>query len=394
MFVPLALGALALVAPVLGAPRVIPITKRAGPVKPNSFIIGFHDAGSKDAFMAGGPSFTQPNSHVVYDYSIIQAVAVVLDPSDLQSIQQSSLNIAYIEPDGIVSIDYEVGLDTIDLEGSPTSLASEQVEKRTIGGGGGSGVNVYGIDTGIYTAHNCFGGRAQWGKTFGGYADADGNGHGTHTAGTAVGSGFPPEAATDATIFAVKVLSDQGSGSSSDVISGIQWSLNHCKESKKSCVANMSLGGLATDSSTDDAVKAAIAGGVHFAIAAGNSNVDASMSTPARVKEANTIGAVDSTNKKASFSNWGSLIDVWAPGVDITSAWIGSPDANNTISGTSMATPYVAAILAAALGRYGQMSPKELSDALKANAAKGVVAFDVTDTGASMTSTHDRAQLW
>ncbi|KAG8791155.1 subtilisin-like serine protease [Ceratobasidium sp. 428] len=391
MFVPVALGALALVAPVLGAPKVIPITKRAGLVKPNSYIVGFHNAESKDAFIASGPSFTQPNSHVTYDYRIIPAAAMVLDPSDLTSMQKLS-NVAYIEPDGIVSIDHEVGLDAIDLEGFRTSPASEQVEKRT--GGGGQGVNVYGIDTGIYTRHNCFGGRAIWGKTFGGYADADGNGHGTHTAGTAICPEFKPGVAPDAIMYAVKVLSDAGSGATSDVVAGIQWSSDHCKQSGKSCVANMSLGGAPSDS-TDSAVKAAIAGGLHFAIAAGNSNVDASTSSPARVEEANTIGAVDYNNTKAYFSNYGPRLDVWYYGVNVTSAWIGSPDAQNTISGTSMATPGVAAIMAAALGKYGPVSPKELSDALKANADKGVVTFDpLMDMIAKASSTHDLARTW
>lgn len=133
------------------------------------------------------------------------------------------------------------------------------------------------------------------------------------------------------------MLSDGGSGAYSDVIMGVQYAQKQSQDSGKPSIATMSLGG-PNSQALDDAVKAAIASGLHFTIAAGNSNMPAETSSPADVEAANTIGAVDSTNQKASFSNYGKLIDVWAPGVNINSAWIGSPNANNTISGTSMST--------------------------------------------------------
>jgi cerevisin len=133
------------------------------------------------------------------------------------------------------------------------------------------------------------------------------------------------------------VLSDSGSGSNSDVISGVNYAYNAYKASGRPSIATMSLGGSAY-TALDTAVSTAIAGGLHFTIAAGNSNVDASTTSPARVSTANTVGAVDSSNKKASFSNYGSIVDIQAPGVNILSAWIGSTTATNTISGTSMAT--------------------------------------------------------
>ncbi|KAG8696030.1 subtilisin-like serine protease [Ceratobasidium sp. 394] len=380
-----ALGAFVLAVPILGAPALVPIIKRSGPVKPSSYLVTFKDVASKDAFMKTGPKFTQSGSSVVYDYSLIPAAAMTLGQDDMNLVRGWP-GIKSIEQDGIMSINYEVGLDGLDMAGyQRNSGPATQVMERD-GPAGGAGVTVYGIDTGIYTAHNSFGGRAIWGATFGGYADADGNGHGTHTAGTAVGQKYSPAGATAANIIAVKVLSDAGSGSTSDVVMGVDFAFKRFKETGSPSIATMSLGGFVSDA-LDDAVGAAIEGGLHFTVAAGNSNVDANTSSPARVKEANTIGAVDSTNTKASFSNYGPVLDVWAPGVNITSAWIGNPNAENTISGTSMATPAVAGYLAVALGEYGQKEPSVLSDMLKKSAADKV-KFGPTDTLAQLSSNH------
>jgi hypothetical protein len=133
------------------------------------------------------------------------------------------------------------------------------------------------------------------------------------------------------------VLSDSGSGTNSDVIAGINWAASQARSSGRPSVANLSLGGGAS-TAVDSAVNNAVSAGVHFAVAAGNSNVDAGSTSPARVAAANTVGAVDSSNRKASFSNYGSVLDVWAPGVNILSAWIGGTTRTNTISGTSMAS--------------------------------------------------------
>jgi len=255
------------------------------------------------------------------------------------------------------------------------------IEERATGG---AGVVIYGIDTGIYTAHTCFGGRASWGATFGGYASKDGNGHGTHTAGTAVGHTFG--IATSARIIAVKVLSDQGSGPWSDIISGVNYAYNQFKSTRRPSIATMSLSGIRS-AAIDTAVRMAISGGLHFTIAAGNNAKDASSYSPADVVPANTIGAIDNTNKMAIFSNFGSLVDVFAPGVNILSAYIGSTTATARLSGTSMATPYVAGILAVALGKYGQVSPASLSSSLKRH-ARAVV------TGQPRGTTNLRATLW
>ncbi|KAG8737113.1 subtilisin-like serine protease, partial [Ceratobasidium sp. 414] len=201
---------------------------------------------------------------------------------------------------------------------------------------------------GIYTDHHCFGGRARWGATFGGYKNADGNGHGT-------------------------LLSDEGSGSWSDIIAGIQYASNSFEADPKPSIATMSLGGEANNA-VDDAVKAAIAKGLHFTVAAGNSHMPADTTSPARVQEANTIGAVDSNNQTASFSNFGPLLDVWYLGVNVLSAWIDGPDSTKVLSGTSMSTPGVASILAAYLSKVGngKLTPAELTTQLTTHAEHSV----------------------
>ncbi|KAG8709061.1 subtilisin-like serine protease [Ceratobasidium sp. 395] len=367
-------AALSTILSVFAAPTVnVPISKHAGPVKANSYIIKLKDGVSQDSHIAKLIAAFTAGGKIEHKYTeVFHGYAASLKGKDLDFIRQSK-DIEYIVEDGIMTIDYEQGDEAAAL--AARSESTEVFDKRA----GGAGVTIYGIDTGIYTAHSSFGGRARWGATFGGYANQDGNGHGTHTAGTFGGSGFGP--ATSASIVAVKVLSDSGSGSNSDVIAGINWVAT--QGAGKASVANMSLGGGA-NSAVDSAVSNAVSKGIHFSIAAGNSNVDASTTSPARVAAANTVGAVDSSNRKASFSNYGSVLDVWALGVNVRSAWIGSSTATNTISGTSMAAPGVAGLIAVHVGNSGG-TPAAVSSALKA-AARGVV------TGAPSGTTNLLAQ--
>ncbi|KAG8714145.1 subtilisin-like serine protease [Ceratobasidium sp. 395] len=371
----ISIAALAAIIPALAAPTGnVPINKFAGQVKANSYIIKLKDGVSKDAHLSALISKFTTGSSLQYKYGdVFHGYAVTLKGKDLDFVRLSK-DIEYIEEDGIATINYFPG-DASEV----AERAVPEAEALNTRATGGAGVDVYGIDTvsqGIYTAHNCFGGRARWGATYGGYANADGNGHGTHTAGTAVGSNYGQASA--ANIIAVKetvvadtmahiVLSDQGSGSYSDIISGVNYAYNSAKSSGRPSIATMSLGGPA-DASLDSAINNAINGGVHFTIAAGNSNVDASGTSPARVAAAITVGAVDYNNAKASFSNYGSILDIQAPGVNVLSAWIGSPSATNTISGTSMATPFVAGILAYAISEYGNKSPASLAADLRSHA--------------------------
>ncbi|KAG8786725.1 subtilisin-like serine protease [Ceratobasidium sp. 428] len=357
----ISVAVLAAIIPALSAPTSnVPINKFAGQVKANSYIIKLKDGVSKDAHLSALISKFTAGSSLQYKYGdVFHGYAVTLKGKDLDFVRLSK-DIEYIEEDGIATIDYFPG-DASEV----AERAVPEAEALNTRATGGAGVDVYGIDTGIYTAHNCFGGRARWGATYGGYANADGNGHGTHTAGTAVGNTYGQ--ATSANIIAVKVLSDAGSGSYSDIISGVNYAYNSYRSSGRPSISTMSLGGPA-DSSLDSAINNAINGGVHFTIAAGNSNVDASSTSPARVAAAITVGAVDYNNAKASFSNYGSIVDIQAPGVNVLSAWIGSPSATNTISGTSMATPFVAGILANAISQYGSKSPAQLAADLRSHA--------------------------
>ncbi|KAF3167545.1 serine protease [Orbilia oligospora] len=215
---------------------------------------------------------------------------------------------------------------------------------------GGEGVNVYVIDTGTNVKHVDFEGRANWGKTIpANDEDLDGNGHGTHCSGTIAGKKYG--VAKKASVYAVKVLKSNGSGTMSDVVKGVEWAVtDHLKRSKsqkgfKGSVANMSLGG-GKSTTLDMAVNAAVDNGVHFAVAAGNDNADACNYSPAAANKAVTVGASTLADARAYFSNHGKCVDIFAPGLNIQSTWIGSDTAVNTISGTSMASPHIAGLLA------------------------------------------------
>jgi subtilisin family serine protease len=237
----------------------------------------------------------------------------------------------------------------------------------------GAGVKAYIIDTGIRFTHSEFGGRASKGyDAFGGTGN-DCHGHGTHVSGTVGGTTYG--VAKGVSLVAIRVLNCSGSGTWSGIIAGIDWITgNHA--AGQPAVANLSLGGGA-NTSVDDAVRRMIADGVATAIAAGNGNKrgqqNACNYSPARVTQGMTIGATNNTDTKASWSNYGSCVDWFAPGVSITSAWKNTNTATNTISGTSMATPHTAGVAALYLQGHPSASPQVVRDALAANTTKGVV---------------------
>lgn len=233
----------------------------------------------------------------------------------------------------------------------------------------GTGVSAYVIDTGIRITHSEFGGRAAHGFD----AVNDGNngndchGHGTHVAGTI--GGIQYGVAKNVQLIAVRVLNCSGSGSTSGVIAGIDWVTTNAA---RPAVANMSLGG-GVSLSLDTAVNNSINSGVSYAIAAGNSSQNACNFSPARVSSAITVGATNNTDARPSWSNYGKCLDLFAPGVSIKSAWIGSDTATNTISGTSMATPHVAGVVALKLQGSPTATPGEAIAELIAKSTKGVV---------------------
>jgi len=220
---------------------------------------------------------------------------------------------------------------------------------------GGEGVDVYIIDTGVYVDHPDFEGRAHWGKTIPkDDTDEDANGHGTHCAGTIGSKSYG--VAKKAQLYGVKVLGSNGSGTMSDVVAGVEWAAKAANDKRKSAsskhkgsVANMSLGG-GKSPTLDQMVNKATELGLHFAVAAGNENRDACNSSPAAAEKAITVGASTITDERAYFSNHGPCVDIFGPGLNIKSVW--NNGGTNTISGTSMASPHVAGLMAYFLSLY------------------------------------------
>ncbi|MFF3515478.1 S8 family serine peptidase [Streptomyces sp. NPDC002573] len=263
-------------------------------------------------------------------------------------------------------------------QNNPPSWGLDRIDQKTLPLDGrytypdsaGQGVTAYIIDTGVRVTHNDFGGRASYGydAVDNDNVAQDGNGHGTHVAGTVAGGAYG--VAKKAKVVAVRVLDNSGSGTTDEVVAGLDWVAQHHSGPS---VANMSLGGPA-DSVLDTAVRNTIASGVTFAVAAGNSDDDASGYSPARVAEAITVGAIQQGDGRASYSNYGSVLDLFAPGSSVRSLWNSSDTATNTLSGTSMATPHVTGAAALYLGGHPTATPAQVAAALTAAATTGVVA--------------------
>jgi subtilisin family serine protease len=281
-------------------------------------------------------------------------------------------DVAYVEQDRKMSLTGTQtnppswGLDRIDQADLP-------LDHRYGYGTTATNVHAYVIDTGIRITNQDFGGRASYGYDFvdnDTVAD-DCAGHGTHVAGTIGGSTYG--VAKGVQLVAVRVLDCTGWGTYSQIIAGVDWVTAHAV---KPAVANMSLGGPA-DSALDDAITASIASGVTYAVAAGNDDVDACADSPADVPAAITVGATDTTDTRATFSNYGSCLDIFAPGVNITSTYNSGNTATAVMSGTSMATPHVAGAAALLLAANPGLTPQQVRDALVAASVPNAV----TDPG-------------
>ncbi|OBZ89658.1 hypothetical protein A0J61_02291 [Choanephora cucurbitarum] len=319
----------------------------------------------------------------VYDTPNLKGYAGKFDDQVLEAIRQSD-DVAFIEHDSVVYANElqrsaPWGLSRISHRDTLTFKNYQQYEYNP---DGGEGVKVYVIDTGINVDHNDFDGRATWGHTVpSNDVDEDGNGHGSHCAGTIAGKRYG--VAKKAQPVAVKVLRSSGSGTMSDVVRGVDWATSeHLKEAAaakknntkyKGAVANMSLGG-GKSPSLDLAVNGAVDSGVVFAVAAGNDNRDACNYSPAAAEKAITVGASTISDERAYFSNYGECVDVFAPGLNILSIWKGSRWATNTISGTSMASPHVAGLAAYLLSlEEGEVTPKQIKDKILKLATKNVL---------------------
>jgi len=237
----------------------------------------------------------------------------------------------------------------------------------------GANVKVYVLDTGISVNHEDFGGRATWGATFATNSDGsktDRNGHGTHCAGTIGGSTYG--VAKQASLVAVQVLTDTGSGTMSGVIKGLEWVCQNKNKNGNQCVINLSLSG-GYYSAMNDAANSAHKCGCVVVVAAGNDGSDACQRSPASASEVISVGASSNNDKRAYFSNKGGCVDIFAPGVYIKSTWIGSNYAVNTISGTSMAAPHVAGAAAKLLGSTGY-DPDTAKSSILASATSGYLS--------------------
>ena len=278
--------------------------------------------------------------------------------------------VASVVQDTRVSLDHTQknppswGLDRIDQRSLPLDKSYTWPESA------GLGATAYVIDTGIRITHKDFGGRASYGWDFVGNdrTASDGNGHGTHVAGTIVGKTYG--VAKQAKVVAVRVLGNDGSGTTAQVIAGIDWVTKHAR---KPAVANLSLGGY-HNAQLDAAVRNSIASGVTYAVAAGNDGLPAALYSPADVKEALTVGATDKKDARASFSNFGSAVDLFAPGVSITSASYASNTGKATFSGTSMASPHVAGTAALYLADHPKATPAQVAKAVVKLAVSGKVS--------------------
>jgi len=284
----------------------------------------------------------------------------------------------------VLSVELDQPMFALDTQTPTPSWGLDRTDQRALplsnsftASAYGAGVDVYVVDTGVSTTHTDFSGRLRSGFSAinDGRGSNDCNGHGTHVAGTAAGTTYG--VAKAASIIPVRVLDCAGSGSNTGVIAGLDWIIaNH--SAGVAAVANMSLGGGAS-LALDTAVQNAINDGVVMAVAAGNSNANACNYSPARAANAITVGATDRTDVRASYSNFGSCLDIFAPGTSITSAWINSSTAINTISGTSMASPHVAGVAAALLSANPTLSPADISSMLRSSATPNVVSTAGTE---------------
>ncbi|RXW14507.1 hypothetical protein EST38_g11344 [Candolleomyces aberdarensis] len=317
------------------------------------------------------------------EWDLINGIAAVVDEDELNELRASG-DVESITEDGIMhawatQTNAPWGLQRITQAGALSSTNTAFVDVRcsmymcnsqlfsglnynfTYDDSAGQGVDIYIVDTGVLVTHSQFGGRARWGTSYVG-GTTDGHGHGTHCAGTAAGSQFG--VAKRANIIAVQVLNSSGSGSTSGIISGLNWVLSQARASGRPSIASLSLGGSAA-TSLDNAVASLTSAGVHVVVAAGNSNANAGSYSPARAPSAITVGSSTIADARSSFSNYGAVVDVFAPGSNVISAWIGSNTATNSISGTSMATPHVAGLAAYLISKEGNVSPAALETKIK-----------------------------
>ncbi|KAF9104530.1 hypothetical protein BGX27_010059 [Mortierella sp. AM989] len=312
-------------------------------------------------------------SKIHRQYTAMHGFHASLNKAALRELQDSD-DVAYIEQDAVVRINAE--------QAGPSSWGLTRVSERNLdlsqpyvyANDAGEGVTAYVIDTGVYTEHSDFEGRATFGANFiYGSKDTDENGHGTHVAGTIGGATYG--VAKKVNIVGVKVLDAEGNGPTSSVVAGMDWVARNAKAGKS--VVNMSLGG-GRSWAIDDAAGRLFRANIPLIVAAGNDEyANACDRSPSGAPNTFTVAASDYTDTTAYFTSFGSCVDIFAPGVDIVSAWIGSSHSFNTISGTSMATPHVVGVAASYLSQGSFDTVQELFDRLSSTATLDKIQGDL-----------------
>jgi subtilisin family serine protease len=304
---------------------------------------------------------------------LVNGFAATLDASQVRALRASA-RVAYVEPDRVVTI---AATQNMDANGDPWGL--DRIDQRALPLSrnytwalNGAGVTAYVIDTGLQANHPDFGGRARNVYDAFGGSGADCHGHGTHVGGTIGGNTWG--VAKGVALRGMRVLGCTGSGSTSGIISALNWLRSNAV---RPAVANMSLGG-GRSSSLNTAANNLANSGVFLAVAAGNESQNACNVSPASAASAYTTAASDRTDLRASFSNYGSCVDGYAPGVSIKSAWLSS--GTRTISGTSMATPHVAGVGALYKSNFGDQSSATVAGWINTNATAGVIRSNPSGT--------------
>ncbi|KAF9700167.1 hypothetical protein EKO04_001627 [Ascochyta lentis] len=353
---------------------------RAGTPIPGRFIVKLQNQNLQTLFEGALKLLKKDPAHV-YQFGNFGGFAAEMS-DDVVKLLRNFPGVEYIEQDAVVQanlgeIEHLEKKAYVTQSSSTWGLARISHKARgstsyTYDSTAGANTCVYIIDTGISTTHPEFEGRATFLANYAGDgSNTDGNGHGTHCAGTVGSKTYG--VAKKAKLFAVKVLDASGSGTNSGVIAGINYVANDSK-TRAGCTAgvvgSMSLGG-AKSTAVNSAVANAVSAGVFMAVAAGNEAQDAANVSPASEPTVFTVGASDSSDKFASFSNYGSVVDIIAPGVSILSTWLNG--GTNTISGTSMATPHVAGLAAYILGFEGKKTPAALGTRLQTLATKNAI---------------------
>jgi len=369
VFLTLATAHLAQAAPTTSS-TLLNSSQAMGIIKNQYIVILNKDAGSPIDFAQN--IVKQQGGKVLQSYdTVFKGFAIYLPDAAAATfveVMKKNPQVLSVESDTVMKIDATTqsnpdwGLDRIDQKALPLNSAYSYLQT-------GSGTTAYIVDTGILSTHQQFSGRVLAGYTAisDGNGTTDCNGHGTHVAGTVGGSTYG--VAKNVSLVPIRILGCDGSGASSNVIAGLDWIL---KNGKKPAVVNMSLGGDA-NTSLDSAVENLFNNGYVMVVAAGNSNADACSSSPARVSKAITVAATDSTDTRASYSNYGSCVDIFAPGSQINSSWIESNTATKVLNGTSMATPHVVGVVAEMLQSTPTATPQTISTNLLNQASSNVV---------------------